>query len=307
MKRRKSRKILIVDDEPTNIDILLNVLKDEYKVVAATNGKKALEITKSKDPPDLILLDILMPDMDGYEVCRALKDDDSTKNLPVIFVTAVSEVMDETRGFKLGAVDYITKPFHPPVVKARVKAHMELKIKSDLLEQLASIDGLTNIFNRRRFDEILHLEWNRAARSKTPLSLIMIDIDNFKLFNDTYGHAMGDQCLKDVAWTLRDCIRRPSDIIARYGGEEFAALLPATDQEGVKKIADNMRYEVEALGIPHSDSDVSDLVTISLGAATVFADTEINLSERLLKAADEALYQSKKKGRNRVNSQVVFA
>ncbi len=301
-KNRKTRKILIVDDEPSNLDILMDLLKEDYKVVAALNGEKALAMAESGSPPDLILLDILMPKMDGYEVCRHLKENDATKNLPVIFVTAVSEVMDETRGFKLGAVDYITKPFHPPVVKARVKAHMELKIKSDMLEQLASIDGLTNLYNRRRLDELLKGEWNRCKRSQEPLSLVMIDIDYFKLFNDTYGHAMGDQCLRDVAWTLKDCLRRPGDIIARYGGEEFAVLLPNTDAEGAEAMATKLRKEVEMLKIPHSSSDVSGVVTISLGVATVFSAFDVDSSEELLKAADSALYQSKKNGRNQVAS-----
>jgi len=302
-KSRKTRKILIVDDEPSNLDILMALLRDDYKVVAALNGEKALEIAKSSSPPDLILLDILMPELDGYDVCRQLKDNESTKNLPVIFVTAVSEVMDETRGFTLGAVDYITKPFHPPVVKARVKAHMELKIKSDMLEQLASIDGLTNLYNRRRLDELLDHEWNRCQRSKQPLSLVMIDIDYFKPFNDTYGHAMGDQCLKDVAWTLKDCLKRPGDIVARYGGEEFAVLLPYTDSEGADAMAERLREEVEALKIPHDSSEISRYVTISLGVATTFTSSTLVSSAELLKAADNALYQSKKNGRNRVTSQ----
>lgn len=304
-KSRKTRKVLIVDDEPSNLDILMELLKDDYKVVAALNGEKAIEIAGSSSPPDLILLDILMPGMDGYEVCQRLKENEATKNLPVIFVTAVSEVMDETRGFKLGAVDYITKPFHPPVVKARVKAHMELKIKSDMLEQLASIDGLTNLYNRRRLDELLNGEWSRCQRNKAPLSLIMIDIDYFKLFNDTYGHAMGDQCLRDVAWTLKDCLKRPGDIIARYGGEEFAVLLPNTDMEGAQSMAKRLGSEVESLKIPHSASDVSTSVTISLGVATAFAGFTLESSTELLKTADHALYQSKKNGRNRVTIQKV--
>jgi len=221
----------------------------------------------------------------------------------VIFVTAVSEVMDETRGFRLGAVDYITKPYHPPVVMARVKAHMELKVKSDMLEQLASIDGLTNLFNRRRLDEILGNEWSRSQRSQTPLSLVMIDIDYFKRFNDTYGHAMGDHCLKEVAWTLKDVLRRPGDIIARYGGEEFAVLLPATDNEGAVLMANRMREEVAALKLPHSASEISEFVTVSMGVATILVDSGMANSEDLLKAADQALYQSKKNGRNRVTAQ----
>jgi diguanylate cyclase (GGDEF)-like protein len=306
-KPRKTRKVLIVDDEPSNLDVLMDLLKSDYKVVAALNGERALEMAGSSAPPDLVLLDILMPEMDGYEVCEKLKANDATKNLPVIFVTAVSEVMDEARGFRLGAVDYITKPFHPPIVKARVKAHMELKVKSDMLEKLASIDGLTNLYNRRRLDEILSVEWSRCQRSKAPLSLVMIDIDFFKLFNDTYGHALGDHCLKEVAWTLKDTLRRPGDIIARYGGEEFAVLLPATNDEGAAIMANKMREEVAALKIPHSASEISNFITVSMGVATVPSDSGKTSSEDLLKAADRALYQSKKNGRNRVTAEEVTA
>jgi diguanylate cyclase (GGDEF)-like protein len=184
---------------------------------------------------------------------------------------------------------------------------MELKVKSDMLEQLAAIDGLTNLFNRRRLDEILSVEWSRCQRSKAPLSLVMIDIDYFKLFNDTYGHAMGDHCLKEVAWTLKDALRRPGDIIARYGGEEFAVLLPATNDEGAAILANNMREEVAALKIPHSASEISNFITVSMGVATVPPDSGKTSSEDLLKAADRALYQSKKNGRNRVTAEKVTA
>jgi diguanylate cyclase (GGDEF)-like protein len=297
-KIRKTKRILIVDDEPTNIDILMGLLKSKYKLVAALSGEKALEIAKSRTSPDLILLDIMMPGMNGYQVCEALKSSEVTKNIPVIFVTAVSEIMDKTKGFDLGAVDYITKPFHPPGVLARVKAHLKLKDRSDKWEQLAVIDGLTKINNRRRFDEMLNLEWKRSLRSRAPLSLIMIDIDFFKSFNDRYGHAIGDQCLKGVASRLRDCLERPADIITRYGGEEFAALLPDTDREGAEKMANKMRKEVETLQIPPTEANV----TISLGVVTAFSDTGIDSPEALLKAADTALYESKKSGRNKVTS-----
>jgi diguanylate cyclase (GGDEF)-like protein len=302
MKVRKTNKILIVDNELENIHILMELLKPDYKLVAAKNGEKALEMARSKNPPDLILLDIMMPGMDGYQVCEALKSSEVTKNIPVIFVTAISEVMDETKGFSLGAADYITKPFHPPVVLARVKTHMELKTKSDRLEQLASLDGLTNLYNRRRFDEMLNLEWKRSQRSQAPLSLIMVDIDYFKLFNDTYGHTDGDQCLKDVAYALQNCLKRPADIIARYGGEEFVALLPETDEEGAEILAYKMRDAVETLKIPHMNSKVSEFVTISLGVATTFPHMGIDPLKALLNSADTALYKSKKNGRNKVIS-----
>jgi diguanylate cyclase (GGDEF)-like protein len=300
VKTGKRKKILIVDDEPVNIDILMDLLKSDYKLVAALNGEKALNVATSKNPPDLILMDIMMPGMNGYQVCKTLKASEATKNIPVLFVTAVSEIMDEAKAFRFGAVDYITKPFHPPVVLARINTHLELKAKSDMLEQLASIDGLTNIYNRRRFDEMLNLEWKRSLRSQAPLSLIMIDIDYFKVFNDTYGHATGDQCLKHVACTLLECLKRPADIIARYGGEEFAALLPETERQSAEIVANRMRIKVETLKIPHVNSEVSKFVTISVGGATAFKDSGVASAEALLNAADIALYKSKNNGRNQV-------
>jgi len=182
-EQKKQEKILIVDDNKQNIDILVDLFKKKYKIVPAIKPERAIEIAQSDNPPDIILLDILMPGMDGYEVCRILKNDEKTKNIPIIFVTAVSEVMDATKGFATGAVDYITKPFHPPMVKARVEMQLNLKRKQELLENFAFIDALTEIPNRRRFNKVSEDEWNRAMRSAYPITFMMIDIDFFKLFN----------------------------------------------------------------------------------------------------------------------------
>lgn len=298
----KSRRqtVLIVDDAPVNIRVLGNALKTDYKVLFATNGEKALEIAMSSSPPDLILLDIMMPGMDGYEVCQKLKAEKYTQNIPVIFITAMSQEADETRGLEIGAVDYITKPFSLPIAKVRVKTHLELKRHRDMLENLSMLDGLTGISNRRRFDEFFDMEWKRAERDASFLSLIMIDIDFFKAFNDYYGHQTGDDCLKQVAKTLADSVKRPADCIARYGGEEFASILPGTDIQGAVLIAENMRKNVEALGIPHSYSPI-DHVTISLGSASVLpakGHSAINLIE----GADKTLYRAKEGGRNQVKS-----
>ena len=300
---QKERKILIIDDERSNIAFLMNLLKGDYKVVAALDGHKGLAMAAATGAqrPDLILLDVLMPGMDGYEVCERLKSDERTRHIPVIFVTAATDVADETRGFELGAVDYIAKPFHPPVVKARVRTHVELKVKSDLLDQLASVDGLMNIYNRRRFDEVLELEWGRAERSGTSLSLIMIDIDHFKRFNDRYGHAEGDLCLKEVAAALKGCVKRPTDLLARYGGEELVVLLPDTDAQGAGMLAETMREAVEALGIRHEDSSVGDEVTISVGVGCINWPWPVGTPMALVELADEMLYQSKGAGRNIVS------
>ena len=303
MQKNESRRtILIVDDVQFNIKLLANVLQDEYRIKLATEGNKAIDIASDqKDAPDLILLDVIMPGMDGYEVCRVLKDQDSTKNIPIIFVTARDEVADEEHGLNLGAVDYVTKPFHKAILRARVRNHIELKVKTDLLETFATIDGLTGIPNRRSFDATLQTEWNRAARDKSPLSVMIMDIDNFKGYNDHYGHGRGDECLKSVAGALSSRAARPADIVARYGGEEFVAILPNTDHPGSLKMADVFREIVERLRIPHEFSTTTDHITISVGIHTLIPTSDGSV-EQILKHADDALYRSKKEGRNRVTA-----
>lgn len=298
MNNEKSA-ILIVDDISSNIQVLANALQADYRIKVATSGQRALEICRSESPPDLILLDIMMPDMDGYEVCRELKSDAETSSIPIIFVTALSEVSDEEKGLNLGAVDYITKPFHLPIVKVRVRNHLNLKLKTDLLEEMSHIDGLTHIANRRNFDEVLDKEARRVARIAQPISLIMLDIDFFKLFNDNYGHGLGDECLMQVAKAMREVIKRPNDLLARYGGEEFAVILPETPLEGALKVAEELRLAVEALAFPHAYSEVSDSVTISLGVASNLFDQQISI-DKVLKQADQALYRAKELGRNQV-------
>ncbi|MDZ4202294.1 MAG: diguanylate cyclase [Gallionella sp.] len=295
----KNPLILIVDDTPTNIQVLAESLRADYRVRVAGSGKVAFEIIAKVGAPDLILLDVMMPDMDGYEVCRRLKQAPETKNVPVIFVTAKADAVDEEYGLSLGAADYIAKPFHLPIVAARVRNHINLKIKTDLLESQAMLDGLTNIPNRRRFDETLESEWKRALRFGTPLSLVMADIDYFKRYNDNYGHGVGDECLKKVAAALASSIDRPSDLVARYGGEEFMMILPGTDAAGARAIAERFRSHVESLRIPHEYSDASNCVTVSVGLVCINPTIDMALVEAL-KKADEMLYQAKESGRNRV-------
>lgn len=294
-------KILIVDDATENIDILYSLLKADYRVSAAKNGIKGFKMA-IQNQPDVILLDIVMPEMDGYEVCRLLKETEETKNTPVIFVTARTQALDEAKAFSLGAVDYITKPFVPIVVKARIKTHIALKRKNDMLEELVSLDGLTNIFNRRKFDGQLIHEWRKAQRRNESLSVIFIDIDHFKRFNDNYGHARGDECLQQVAACLARRLKRPEDFIARYGGEEFVIILPRTGLEGVTHMGENLVHAVWALGVPHLFSDTSDVVTISAGAGTTTPVPHNGSPIELVKVADKMLYASKKNGRNRMTA-----
>lgn len=289
--------VLIVDDVPTNIQVLGEALMDDCDILVATNGEDALEIAAAPERPDLVLLDVLMPGLDGYEVCERLKRDTWTESIPVIFVTAKSEEADEARGLEIGAVDYVTKPFSMAIVRARVRTHLELKRHRDMLEEQSRRDGLTGIANRRRFDEHLAMAWRHGAREGTPVSLLLADIDFFKRYNDHYGHLGGDDCLRRVATALADCSGRPLDVVARYGGEEFGCILPGTDQQGALRVARAMQAAVMALGVPHSASPVAECVTVSLGAATLRPSHGASLQD-LIRRADVALYDAKQAGRN---------
>ncbi|MFC1848916.1 diguanylate cyclase domain-containing protein [candidate division CSSED10-310 bacterium] len=289
--------ILIVDDTPANIRILVAGLQDDYDIFVATNGPDALEIVTSDSMPDLILLDIVMPGMDGYEVCHKLKNDVWTRNIPIIFITAMNQVDDETKGLEIGAVDYITKPFSMAIVRARIKTHLELKHHRDMLENLSFLDGLTAIPNRRRFDQLYPKMWEHSVQKGASLAVIMIDIDFFKAYNDNYGHLAGDDCLKCVAQTLNDSMNLPKTFVARYGGEEFISVLPQFDYQNALSMAEALRQNIAALHIPHSFSGVEPFVSISLGVAAL-NPTNASSPSVLLEAADKALYEAKKEARN---------
>lgn len=297
----ETSRILIVDDERYNINVLTDFLREDYKIMAAKSGEQALIAAQGPHPPDLILLDIMMPGMDGYEVCKQLKAGNRTMHIPVIFVTALDSSDDEARGFAIGAVDYITKPFKPVIVKARVRTHIQLKQKTDLLDRMALLDGLTEIPNRRCFDTTLKREICRAARNGSLLALILMDIDFFKKYNDYYGHASGDACLQKVAKSLQGAIKRGADFVARYGGEEFVMLLPGTDLEGALYVAEKARRAVLELHIQHAASDIAEYVSLSLGVAAIVVDQSV-MPIDLIERADASLYKAKERGRNRICS-----
>lgn len=431
--------ILVVDDNTINLKVLGNMLREKsYRTAVATNGIEALNFV-SKKIPDMILLDIMMPEMDGYEVCRRLKSMPATRDIPVIFLSALSEIADKVKGFEVGSVDYVTKPFQQEEIFARVKTHLTVsqqaseikkqnyflqtlldvmpnplfykdlsgvylgcnssfekmtgRLKNEIigktvfdladeqyaadhqrhdsellanpgiqeyeskfpcsdgtlidaifykasfnspdgavagliglmvditeiresqeklkqseaqvkeinkkLELLARIDSLTNLGNRRYFEEIFNKEWRRAMRVCKPLSVIMMDIDFFKNYNDFYGHQKGDECLKSVARYMQMVLQRSSDFVARYGGEEFIAVLPVTDSDGAKLVAEKIRHGIEGLKIEHAKSQVSQFVTLSMGISSVIPSKELN-PEKLVKLADDALYKAKRSGRNRI-------
>lgn len=299
MNREERSRILIVDDEKMNLKVLADVLKNEYSLVLARSGARALKYIHDNAAPDLILLDVMMPDMGGYELIKHLKENKKTKDVPVIFVTALDSIEDEEHGLKLGAVDYITKPFSPPIVQMRVRNHLRFVHQYKLLDQLAHLDGLTEIPNRRRFEEVLSKESSRAARNGTPFSLAMVDVDFFKQYNDHYGHAAGDIALQAIARTLHGGLKRPGDLVARYGGEEFVAVLPETDFEAGKALAELARTAVTDLKIPHDYSRAAAYVSVSIGFVTATLDRNSDPLKMVIQA-DQNLYHAKQNGRNRV-------
>ena len=295
MSAERKRRVLIVDDEPANVRVLAEVLAGPYELSFATSGARALELAASTSP-DLILLDVVMPGLDGYEVLRRLKMEVATAGIPVIFVTAMTDLDDETRGLELGAVDYITKPVSAPIVRARVRTHLELKAQRDLLERRAFLDGLTGIANRRRFDEELERRWRVAASRQQALTLLLLDVDHFKQFNDNYGHGAGDECLRRVASALDSCFDETVGLAARYGGEEFVALVvDGTGTEHARRVLEAVR----ALAIPHAHSSAGPHVSVSVGAVEIVP--AISASPRAaIEIADRLLYEAKQGGRNRV-------
>ena len=278
-----------------------------YTVTAAADGRQALELI-ARQPFDVVLLDIKMPGLTGFQVLQAIRRIHSVTDLPVVMVTSSDDSDSIVEALQLGANDYVTKPIDFPVALARIRTHLllrqmvlALEEANQKLERLSFLDGLTNIANRRRFDEFLHIEWRRAAREAAPLSVILADIDFFKAYNDTYGHEAGDEILKKVAGALAVTVNRPADLVARYGGEEFVVALPGTDAAGALVLAERLRAAVEALAVAHSTSRAAAHVTISVGVATTIPERGA-APEALVAAADQALYEAKHDGRNRVRA-----
>ncbi|RXR06089.1 diguanylate cyclase domain-containing protein [Pseudoxanthomonas composti] len=291
-------RILVVDDQPLNIHAMHRVFRNEHEICMATSGPQALEFCRAT-PPDLILMDVLMPGMNGLEVCRALKDDPATEHIPVIFVTGLSTQDEENRCWEVGCVDFITKPVNITTMRNRVRAHLLLKQQSDLLRQTAWLDGLTGLANRRQFDERLEKEWLRCQRAGCAMSLLVIDIDHFKRYNDRYGHLAGDDTLRRVAEAVRGAARRPGDLPVRLGGEEFVLMLPEIEREGARVVAERLEADIRALQIAHADGE-GGVVTVSVGYATGHPSREDQArAESLVGRADVALYAAKTAGRAR--------
>ncbi len=290
------QKILVVDDTAINIEILNELLNETYDVLSALDGEFAIEIAR-EDKPDLILLDIMMPNMDGLEVCRRLKNIKETKDIPIIFITAKTDEKSIEEAYEIGGTDYITKPFKPKELLAKVKKELKLRKIVNELKLLASTDSLTKLYNRRYFIQTAEHTFALAKRDAKHLSTIMIDIDKFKNVNDTYGHQVGDSVIVELANMLL-ANQRKEDIVCRYGGEEFVILLPNTSLDEAKIVAEKLRRSVEDLTFKLPSGEVLKF-TISLGVSQVDTQKHENI-EFSLKEADDALYRAKKSGRNRV-------
>jgi diguanylate cyclase (GGDEF)-like protein len=294
----RNGRILVVDDAMENIQILHQALRDEHEVLFALNGERALEIALEQQP-DLILLDAVMPGMDGYAICAALRASPRLRDIPIIFVTALSRPEDETRALEAGAVDFISKPFNVAVVRARVNSQLTIKRQADAMRELSMTDGLTGVANRRNFNDTVDAEWRRCARAGLPVSVIMIDVDHFKLYNDHYGHQAGDICLQLVSAAMKGCATRPQDMLARYGGEEFILLLPQEGLDGAEVVAMRIQDEMHKLAVPHAASPTAPYVSISMGLASAMPAADSTDPSALIRSADANLYRAKQTGRNR--------
>jgi diguanylate cyclase (GGDEF)-like protein len=297
--------VLIVDDEPfIRAQLRLSLQREGYRTAEAENGREALTLFQ-KLQPDIVLLDAIMPDLDGFDCCTQLQSLENGPSTPVLMITGLEDQESVDRAFEVGAVDYVTKPIHWPVLRQRVKrliqqSHLQQKLEAanKELQRLVTIDDLTQIANRRRFEEYCAQEWQRMARNQLPLSLILCDVDFFKAYNDTYGHRAGDRCLQLVAKAIQETVNRPGDVVARYGGEEFAVILPTTYADGAIHVAARICEAVRELAIPHHTSQANSCVTVSAGVATEIPIPSSDFQE-IIDAADRALYQAKTKGRDR--------
>ncbi|WP_226685339.1 MULTISPECIES: GGDEF domain-containing response regulator [Shewanella] len=295
-----NHNILIVDDDRSVIFSLNSVLSELASIRFAVNAQQAFTLIHERKP-DLILLDVELPDLSGLDVCKQIKADPLTGDIPILFITSNVEAGFEENVFSAGAADYISKPLNPVVVAARTKTHLAYLDTLRQMKELAHLDSLTTLSNRLAFDEKLKTEFSRAQREGQPLSLVMIDIDEFKKFNDHFGHLAGDDCIRDIAARLKKVIKRPADLAARYGGEEFALILPNTNEAGTVSVVEKLMELIDALHIKHAPDATFPQITISAGYSTLHPEGngfKLVNERSLIKSADDALYKAKLAGRN---------
>ena len=299
MNPAKKETVLIIDDNKLNIMALIRILGSEYTIYFEDDPEKGIQAAITFKP-DIILLDVVMPGMTGFEVIKILKSEEAVRDIPVIFLTGRGDVQDEELGFVLGAVDYITKPFSASVVMLRVGHQLRLLRLLREVYNLSVEDVLTGLGNRRHFNNVLLQEWQRSARQQLPVGFMVLDIDNFKKFNDTYGHLAGDSVLKSTAELIKAGAARATDHVARWGGEEFAIILPETDLNGTLTVAENIRQSIVST-VFELEGNVSTSITVSIGVHSIIAETDSPYTlKNFISDTDAALYEAKNQGRNRV-------
>lgn len=294
-------RILLIDDYPVHLRTLSEILSEEQnEIVVAKSGELGLELAIKQDI-DLILLDLMMPGMSGFDVLVKLKAAPETREIPVIIITGSDSTDDEIKGFDLGAVDYIKKPYVTQIVKQRVSIHLKMLAQMRLIQSFSLTDGLTGLNNRRSYDTAIKMEWTRAQRDKKPLAMLMLDIDNFKAFNDSYMHLNGDRCLQMVARIMRENIRRGGDFSYRWGGEEFAVLLPNTDAEGARLVAENIRTAIKKTPVMLEEGGEA-YITVSIGVGVIIPRQDANDTDlrKFCGDVDRALFHAKSSGKDRV-------
>ena len=290
-------KLLIVDDQPVNIRALHQIFVGDHDVFMATNGSDAIAFCEASQP-DLVLLDVVMPELSGLDVCRALKASPATADIPVIFVTSLNDPEEESACWDVGGVDFITKPINIKTTRNRVRAHLTLKYQADMLRQLAWVDGLTGIPNKRQIEARSEEEFRRCRGEELPLAVAVVDIDYFKAFNDTYGHLAGDDCLRSVAQAIQASLLRAGDFVGRMGGEEFICLFPGASLEDAVKLLQRIDTAIRALQLSHVGG-IDGLVTVSIGVISAVPHGDDSMAA-FVEQADRALYQAKQQGRARI-------
>lgn len=294
--------VLILDDSPATTSILARMLASDFRVQRVPDGQHVLDVARRADPiPDLILLDVSSPPRAAFELCRQIKADEMTQSVPVVLITEHEDHGDEERGLRLGAAACIARPYRLDVARARIRQQVQVKVNNDLLERYAQQDSLTGLANRRRFDLALDSEWRRGLRDRTPLSLLLLDVDCFREFNDNYGHRAGDQCLCRIARALELQVTRSGDLLARHVGEQFALLLPGTDLTGARKLGEKMRTAITHLNIPHLRRDGLRQVTLSVGCTSALPGPDLN-RHQMREIADDQLRAAKDAGRDCVRA-----